>query len=197
MTSDLTLSSKNSARTRSGWITFTDNATAAERRIDVVVVVIDDVFRPLNQPPYDVLGLSSSSYSFSFSFSFSSSFLIVFLVFLVLLVVADDDDDDEEEEETIIERERCDLFFLEAAAVVVAKVAPATDAEEERAARVALGVVVNIVAKDKRCVKVSRAFFISDIACVVFWSFVFVFREYYYVDFFLRQHLLYPCAYYY
>jgi hypothetical protein len=84
--------------------------------------------------------------------------LIVFLVFLVL-VFADDDDEDEDEDETIIERERCDLFFLEAAAIVVAKVAPETNAEEERAASVALlGVVVNIVAKEKRCVKVSRAF---------------------------------------
>jgi hypothetical protein len=76
--------------------------------------------------------------------------LIVFLIFLVV-VVADDDDDDDEEETFIIERERCDLFFLEAAAVVE-KVAPATDADVmERAARVALGVVVNIVAKEKRC----------------------------------------------
>jgi len=76
--------------------------------------------------------------------------LIVFLIFLVV-VVADDDDDDDDEETFIIERERCDLFFLEAAAVVE-KVAPATDADVmERAARVALGVVVNIVAKEKRC----------------------------------------------
>ena len=76
--------------------------------------------------------------------------MIVFLIFLVV-VVADDDDDDDEEETFIIERERCDLFFLEAAAVVE-KVAPATDADVmERAARVALGVVVNIVAKEKRC----------------------------------------------
>jgi hypothetical protein len=76
--------------------------------------------------------------------------LIVFLIFLVVVVADDDDDDDDEEEETSIERERCDLFFLEAAAVVE-KVAPATDAEEERAARIAPGVVVNIVAKEKRC----------------------------------------------
>jgi glycerol-3-phosphate cytidylyltransferase-like family protein len=75
--------------------------------------------------------------------------LIVFLIFLVV-VVADDDDEDDEEETFVIERERCDLFFLEAAAVVE-KVAPATDADVmERAARVALGVVVNIVAKEKR-----------------------------------------------
>ena len=74
--------------------------------------------------------------------------MIVFLVFLVL-VFADDDDEDEDEDETIIERERCDLFFLEAAAIVVAKVAPETNTEEERAASVALlGVVVNIVAKE-------------------------------------------------
>jgi glycerol-3-phosphate cytidylyltransferase-like family protein len=76
--------------------------------------------------------------------------LIVFLIFLVVVVADDDDEDDEEETFIIIERERCDLFFLEAAAVVE-KVAPATDADVmERAARVALGVVVNIVAKEKR-----------------------------------------------